>query len=301
MTPLAMRTTALTLLLVALLPAGAKAGDVEDFEAARSAYEARDYERAVIYFEALVGGEMPRLESPALVAEARKYLGAAYLFVGRRDAARQQFERLLRAEPDYILDPLRFPIDVQELFDSVRERLVLEHHQERERTALEERAMRAEERARSLILFAEEEVTTAVPNSRWLALLPFGVGQFENGDPGLGWAFLLSETALAGTAIGAMIWWQELSVFANRAQLAGDATSIREANQLLEAAFVLHWSAVGALSAVVLAGILEAQIRFVPARTVRERRRVPEALRAQETTDFRLGVGAGTVSLSLRF
>jgi tetratricopeptide (TPR) repeat protein len=301
MTILVSRAAAFFSLFFALVPAVAKAGDIEDFETARSAYEARDYERAVIYFEALVGGDVPRLASLALVAEARKYLGAAYLFVGRRDAARQQFERLLREEPDYILDPLRFPIDVQELFDSVRERLTLERQQAQERAALEERATRAEERARALVDFAEEEVTIAVPNSRWLALFPFGVGQFENGDDGLGWAFLLSEAVLAGTAIGAMIWWQDLSIFANRAQLAGDASSIREANQLLEAAFVLHWSAIGTLSAMVIAGIVEAQIRFVPARTVRERRQVPEALRESRSADLRVGVGVGTLSLSFRF
>lgn len=287
--------------VVQLLPAVAQAGDIEDFETARSAYEARDYERAVIYFEALVGDDVPRLASPALVAEARKYLGAAYLFVGRRDAARQQFERLLHEEPDYILDPLRFPVDVQELFDSVRERLVLERQQAEERATLEERALRAESLAESLVSFAEAEVEIAVPNSRWLALLPFGVGQFENGDDGLGWAFLLSEAVLAGTAVGAMIWWQDLSVFANRAQLAGDASSIREANQLLEAAFVLHWSAIATLGAVAIVGIIEAEVRFVPARIVRERREVPEDLRRSANTDVRVGIGGSGLSLSLRF
>src|SRR5687768_11471405 len=92
---------ALAALILLAFPALARAGDIEDFESARSAYEARDYERAVVAFELLVGGDAPRLQSRALIAESRKYLGAAYLFVGRRDAARAEFERLLRDEPAY--------------------------------------------------------------------------------------------------------------------------------------------------------------------------------------------------------
>lgn len=298
--------------LVLLAPALVRAGDIEDFEIARSAYESGDYERAVIYFEQLVGGDAPRLESPALVTESRKYLGAAYLFVGRRDAARDEFERLLRAEPTYVLDPLRFPVDVQELFESVRERLDFERREADARAALEARADRADARARELVRFAEEEVTLELSNSRWLALAPLGIGQFQNGNDELGWAFLVTEVVLAGTAVAAAIWWQEVNGFVARALADNPLTLVSGANQQMEIAFAMHWTALAALGTVTIAGIVEAQVDFVPTRTVTQRRTVPEDLAgdadpdepeppAETVSDLRIGVGLGGASLSFRF
>ena len=44
---------------------------------------------------------------------------------------------------------------------------------------------------------SEETVTTV--HSRWIALAPFGTGQFQNGKTTLGWVFFaLSATFLAG-------------------------------------------------------------------------------------------------------
>lgn len=310
MIPEASRAVALAA-LVLLVPAAARAADIEDFERCRTAYEARDYERAVVCFEQLVGGETPRLESAGLVAEARKYLGAAYLFVGRRDAAREQLERLLRADPAYVLDPLRFPVDVHELFESVRDRLRVEREEAETRAQLEARAERAERRAQRLAELVEEEVTVELPNSRWLALAPLGIGQFQNGNDELGWAFLVTEIVLAGAAAGAAIWWQEVNAFVEDALSANPLTTVPGANEQLQAAFAMHWTALAALGAVAVAGIVEAQLAFVPTRIVTERRRVPDELREDaddepaaepaEVSDLRLGVGLGGASLSLRF
>lgn len=316
-----LRAVALTVAVLAWLsaPASVRAGDIEDFEIARQAYESRDFSRAVFYFEQLVGGEVPRLSSAPMIAEARKLLGAAYVFVGRREAARDQFERLLREQPDYLLDPLLFPLEVQELFASVRERLELERREAEARAAVEARAARERQRAVELLRFAEEEVRVEVESSRWLALVPAGVGQFQNGDEGLGWLFLLSETAFLGAAVGGLIWHQDLSVQVARAQAVGDADAVAQGNRLLDVAFGLHWASLGALAAFAIAGIIEAQVRFVPTRVIVQRRRAPDELReglddrepsAQDgspgardgrVSDLGVGVGPGGISLSFRF
>src|ERR1700755_276185 len=88
---------------------GARANDFEEFEAARGAYEAQDYARAVLLFETLAGGDNPGLSNRSLVLESKKYLGAAYLFQGKLPEAEREFERLLRLDPQYMLDPLGFP------------------------------------------------------------------------------------------------------------------------------------------------------------------------------------------------
>lgn len=301
------------------LPSLARAGDIEDFEIARQAYESRDFSRAVFYFEQLVGGEVPRLSSAPMIAEARKLLGAAYVFVGRREAAREQFERLLREQPDYLLDPLLFPLEVQELFASVRERLELQRREAEARAAVEARAASERRRSEQLLQFAEEDVRVELESSRWLALVPGGVGQFQNGDDGLGWMFLLSEAAFLGVAVGALLWHKDLSLQVARAYALNDADAVAEGNRLLEAAFGLHWASFGALAVFAIAGIVEAQIRFVPARVVVQQRRAPEELREgldePETSDQDLpsrgrdapvsdlgvGVGLGGISLSFRF
>ena len=81
----------LAVLLAALLtlaPAPASAGDLEDFRAARSLYEAHDWTSAAYALEGLVGGDTPTLDNPALVIEARKYLAVTYVFLGREESAR---------------------------------------------------------------------------------------------------------------------------------------------------------------------------------------------------------------------
>jgi hypothetical protein len=278
--PGALRLLALAGLVLALVPSVARAGDIEDFETARAAYESRDFQRAVYYFEELVGGEIPRLTSPALVVEARKYLGASYLFVGQRESARRQFELLLRSRPDYQLDPLLFPSEVLELFSAIRERLELEQREAAARRELEARTEREIARSRALVAFAEEDVRLEVEGSRALALFPFGVGQFLNGDEPLGWVFLLGEAVLGATAIGALAWHQSLVpqvLFAQTELL--DQRLVARGNDLLRAAEITNWVALSSFGVLLVAGVLEAQIRFVPSRTVVERRRVPDELR----------------------
>lgn len=266
-------------LTVWLVPLAARAGDIEDFETARTAYEARDFSRAVFYFEELVGGERPRLRSAALVAEGRKYLGAAYLFVGRRDAAREQFERLLGDQPDYRLDPLRFPTEVQELFESVRERLALERREREARAGLEAALALERERSARLLEFAEQEFALEVEHSRWLALIPFGVGQFENGDPTLGWTFLITETVLAGAATGGFVAQALLSARILELQEMEDDGRVPEWNEWLRAAQIVNWVSLGLLGIFAIAGIAEAQVSFPVNPTVRHRRQLPENLR----------------------
>ena len=90
----------------------ALADDLEDFEAARTQYDAQHFEVAVRLFEDLVLGPVPRVRNVALRLDSRKYLRAAYLFMGRGDEARDQFRQLLEEDPAYTLDPLSFPAAV---------------------------------------------------------------------------------------------------------------------------------------------------------------------------------------------
>lgn len=197
----------LCLACAAWSPPVARANEFDDFQQARQAYDAGDYARSESLFSSLVGGEVPRLRNRSLVIESHKYLGASYLFVGKPGAAEQQFERLLRMELDYVLDPLAFPREVQVVFEGVRARLKAEKQAAAEReaqaaadAALERQAALDAQQARLQrlrALAATERVHEL--NSRWIALLPFGVGQYQNDDRRLGLTLAISEGLLLGT------------------------------------------------------------------------------------------------------
>ena len=82
---------------------------------------------------------------------------------------------------------------------------------ERVSQAQEEKAKAEAERQKAALrlamlekLASEETVTSG--SSRWLALVPFGVGQFQNGQTALGWTFLATESLLvAGQRRGPVV------------------------------------------------------------------------------------------------
>ncbi|HJK97494.1 MAG TPA: hypothetical protein RMF84_09745 [Polyangiaceae bacterium LLY-WYZ-14_1] len=254
----------------------ARAGAFEDFRAAQEAFEAERYEQAARAFEALVGGEEPAIDDRVLIQESRKYLGVTYLYLGRPEAADQQFRRLLREDPAYPpLDPQTWPPAVISAFETSRSRL-------REETVAEEAARRAAAQARrealetqtaayiaALEAQAAEEVRVR-RNSRWIAAIPFGVGQFQNGHDGLGWALLLSESALAVTSATFGYLHRELDP-----QDALERNATPSSFERVERIYRLtNWIATATLGVLILVGIVDAQLRFVP-----ERREVaPRAL-----------------------
>jgi len=60
-------------------------------------------------------------------------------------------------------------------------------------------------RAKVSIVFVAAAACAHTRHPRAFALVPFGAGQMENGEPGKALAFALSETATAATSAG--IWW----------------------------------------------------------------------------------------------
>ena len=284
----------------------ARADELSDFEAARRAYDDQQYSAAARRFERLVNDESLRLRSRPLVLESWKYLGASYLFLGRQRAAEEQFEHLLREERTYDLDPVAFPSEVQQLFASVRARLQheeeqraegerrLEEQRQRERTEREKRERETMMRLRAL---ASEESVEEV-HSRWIAMVPFGAGQYQNGNDGLGLALAVTEGALAAISIATYIAHEtirpQVDVQLRGADETDERRSARQAAEILsltnKISFVLFAS-------VAIVGVLEAQLRFEPVVRTTRRRDLPPDVRSR----FELGVGLGGASATLRF
>jgi tetratricopeptide (TPR) repeat protein len=290
----------------------ARADELTAFERAREAYEGARYRQAIERFEALVGGETPRLRSAPLVLESRKYLAASYLFAGESKRAEDQFVRLLEADPSYQLDPVAFPQEVHQLFASVRERVDARARERRAERAREEEEARAREdereRLRARIVALEEVARQEVvrtESSRWVAAIPFGVGQFQNGHRRLGIALAVTQSVLAATALTTFLLHRDVVQTA----LPGEAlpgcpvgeTSFCEQLQRRERGYrYTNWISSGLLGALIAYGILDAQLRFVPHRESTRERELPPEPRAAGR-DVRVNVGLGALQLRVGF
>lgn len=278
----------------------AEAQGYREFEQARQAYLEADYDLAVRLFEELVGTEPPALSDPTLIAESRKYLGASYVLLNRREDAGRQFRLLVQQEPDYQIPPT-FPRDVVRLFSAVQEQVLEERRldEERQRREEEERRRREIERLRrqqERLLRLQElagQETVLVPSRRWLAAIPFGVGQFQNGHDTLGWILLVAETGLALLSLGSFILHESLR------NETGDLPRDPEAALREEQFRITNWISTALLAATAIAGVVDAQVRFVPFhRETRPRELPPDLL---EPVDVELGLSPFGASLRLRF
>jgi tetratricopeptide (TPR) repeat protein len=293
----------LTLGLFGVLPSTwisrASANDFEDFEKARSAYESQDYARAAAQFDALAGGDVPQLSNRSLVLESKKYLGASYLFLGKLAQAEQEFTRLLRMDPDYLLDPLAFPEEVQRLFARVQKQLAAEQRATQEERRREEQRLLREQTQRielerlrwSRLTELAQTETVHETRSRWLALVPFGAGQFQNGHASLGAVLAVSEGSLLALSLVTYVLHDHLRGQRPTPSEITDARlaeqGFRYTNQISFALFAL----------IAVTGVIDAQVRFQPTHDYERKRPLPPEL----SNSPELSLGVGGASLRLRF
>jgi tetratricopeptide (TPR) repeat protein len=281
------------------------------FERARLYYESARYAACVDAFTRLLE-QADRLQLKER-GTARVYLAACLIASGRSEDARAQFRQAIlddrQLEPP---DPVVFPPSVVDMFVQVRSSLMvlLERQQEEElergRREAEAR-LRAEQRERWRVAELERLAsleTVVRRNDRWMAWVPFGLGQFQNEDNTLGWIFLSSELALSITALTATSIELGLHSKAQggRAPLdSGDLTSkVRAARQVGTIAWM-------SLVGVAAAGIIEANVSYRGEIEVGQRRRpLPDALRSREPAKthgatLRPDIGLGWLGVSGAF
>jgi hypothetical protein len=139
-------------------------------------------------------------------------------------------------------------------------------------------------------------------NQRWLATVPFGVGQFQNHDYAAGGVFLGMEAMLLGTAITAIVIDERL---ANKAQVPG--VDVKELSRKRQDAFRVLVASTWGFGLVAVAGITHAHFRFVPERrSIRKRALPPElaqspsrSLQGEPSVDAALVNSDGQLGLQL--
>jgi hypothetical protein len=288
------------------------------FARASSFYEGGQYTSCVSTFSALL--DEPA-ESSGLSSRTREqatvYYAACLIALGRVDVADEQFRAAIRANPQMAVpSAVVFPPSVIERFVVVRSQLFEEirrSEEERARRGREavERSRRQAEAERARVSRLEKlasEETVVVRNRRWVASVPFGVGQFQNRDYFLGGLFLATETALLGTALTSAAI--ELSLYSQ----AGGGTNlasnpqVEQLNQNLRTANSVALYSAGALLLVMGGGILEAHLAFVPEfRDGTRKRKLPPGVRSPEPSGLSLlpmlapERGGGTLGVVGRF
>ena len=301
-----MRRTALSGLVFVLMAAFAlpvAADELSDFESARRNYEKQNYAKAARGLESLVGGVVPRATNPVVRLESRKYLGATYLFLGKKEAAREQFRALLEEDPEYDIDPVAFPEAVVQTFQEVQQEVAAKRAREdaleavrrqREQSDEVEELIRQQERIRALEELAAVETVEKV-NSRWIAALPFGIGQFQNQDRPLGIMFAVTESAFLVASIATFIGHNSLRD-ENPAP-----SEIERARRVERALRIGNWVSVGAFLSFAVAGVIEAEVRFKPVIRTTRKRELPEDTRSPQTTGpqirLELGLTGGRMRL----
>jgi hypothetical protein len=295
------RWVALLLLLLGR-PPDLRADELGDLEKAYGAYAAHKYADAETRLRALLDAATGTLKDEDAIADARMYLAATLLAEGKTREAANVLERLLLDKPDYQADPLRIPLPAldaladarsrqRDTLNAIKEEKARKAHQEREKIEAEKR--KAAMRLATLEQLASQELVVERHSRLW-ALIPFGVGQFQNRQGALGWGFLLSESVLAmGSVVSA-------ALTLNNAALANDElnrhqpTHAGEYNKRAQEDAIAGNIFAGAFAVVALAGIVQAELAFVPEHTEIRRRPLPPLSLAPV-------VGPGTIGIKGRF
>lgn len=279
--------------VVLTISALAFADDQQQFELGKTRFEGGEYAKAAERFAAMLdpaqtpcvqtsGSAMSacRLTDPDLIERARAYHAASLVALDRNEEADLQIAEILRKNLQYSPDPASFPQKVVDRFTVVRGRLrqELEAEQvkraelEREQRLAAERAKQAEEKWLAAVLKAAAEERVVVKNSRFIAALPFGIGQYQNGNNSLGTAFLISESLFGAVTLVTAATNSYYVTLAMQSEFS-DQKEILLTNQLITAR--MNQIAFGAFVAVAATGIIQAQVAFVPETSTVRKRAVP--------------------------
>ena len=254
-----------------------------DLEKGRSAFLARRYDEADARFRAMLNPRTGTLHDSGLVSLARMYWASVMLAQNRPVEASGVLEMLILDDPQFEPDPLSFPSEAINTFIDTRSRIRDRLNAAAREAAAREAARRASEEAHRKLQAARMALleqlatheTVVERHSRFVALIPFGVGQFQNGQKALGWTFLLTEVALLGVA-GACVPWFNVEV-----QRASDEYASGRnyaAQQYIDRANdvrLINIASYVAFAVTAGLGVLHAQLTYVPDRIEIRRRPLP--------------------------
>jgi hypothetical protein len=261
--------------VIPLLLALALATPSSDLKRARDRYEFGAYSDAAAAVRQLLAAAQDLPESQQV--EAWRILGLSEYQLGDRGASRAAFVNLLSVDPDYTLDPFLVPPQIVEFFDKIKADAEPQLQPLRDRRReLKEQERLAEEARRKLL--AEEAIRAGPPTKLVvvqehvyiLNFLPFGAGQFQNGDATKGTIIAVSQVLLAATNLGAILAHNAIADDPSRRCSVSSPTNCSNPpipdsdRQLLQNIDVVKYVSAGLFWAVYIYGVADALVHYVP-------------------------------------
>lgn len=215
-------------------------------EQAKAAYQKQDYRNAAAILFPLL---YPRLElnTEDEAVEAHGILGLSYFFLGKTADAEQEVAAALALRPNYEPDPLLHPQSAIRFVESVRKR---------NEKRLEEIRSRTPAPVKIAPPSPVDSATTQSPlihNSRLTALVPFGVGQWQNHQRKKAVFFAVSELVLGSVSLAT--WITATAKYPNRQYPA-------EEKSVAEGLLISQLSTGAAFWGVLIWGLIDAQVHF---------------------------------------
>jgi hypothetical protein len=174
-----------------------------EFARGKVAFQRAEYGRAIELLRPLLYPEV-RLETEGEMVQTHRMLGIAHLFQRQNELAAEEFRRLLQLRPDFRMDALIDPPMVVDFFNSIiaqqEAELVDLENKRREAEANAERRRRMGPPCPAPTVIERRTVR----NSRMVSFVPFGAGQFQNGQTRKGWGFFAAEAAFGALSVGAL-------------------------------------------------------------------------------------------------
>jgi tetratricopeptide (TPR) repeat protein len=224
-------------------PGIANATPAEELEQARESFLSGDYEGAVGRFSALLYPKS-RLAEASTIAQAHLLLGVCYFETKQLKSAETEFEEALFLDSLLRLDANIFSAEVIEFFNAKREELEKAATAAAEREQLTRKQQALDRAIKNLVVLEKQRY--------WVNFVPFGAGQFQNGQKRKGFTFFAAETLTGGVSVG--LWSYQVIKYGFRGKVPRDEVSTVNTLQVVQIGSgvvffgLLAWGIVDSLS-----------------------------------------------------
>jgi len=242
----------------------------EQVRLAQRDFEYGDYAKVSQRLASLV--EVGRFQTPELRARAYTLLGEALLLQNppREAEAHRAFLELLFLDPDTELDPFYVPPRVTEFFEREKKELEPQIAPLRAQRRAEKEARRKvweDEAQRRRQEEAERRrpnvERTVVQHEFWVSLLPFGLGQLQNGDRSLGYTLATLEVIFGAASVGSALLIETLRDQSTQKFGSGDY-------QIAHRLQIVKWIGAAAFYSLWAFGAVHAAVNYRPQTIVKD-------------------------------
>jgi len=271
-----------TSVLYAQAPTAPTSDDLaEQVRLAKRDVDSGEYGKASQRLAQLV--EAGHFQSQDLRLEAYRLLGISLVLQTppRPEEAKNAFREVLLADPDTELDPFYVPQRVVDFFDQekkdlepqlapIRAQRRVEREARRKQLEAEAARRREEEQARRIRAQQPNVERRVIQREFWVSLLPFGLGQMQNGDRSLGYTLATLQIITGAASAGSALLIEGLRD--NSTQKFGH-TEYNIATKLE----IVKWIGAAAFYGLWAGGAVDAAIHFKPETQLQDRLLVPAA------------------------